>query len=367
VKARPEASACRAAAVGASRRASRVAAVATGLLVAVAGLDWAQNDATVQLHSFQDSRGVTVVSPTIDVNRDFTDRTALRLKFGVDAITAASDSCARCHPEGANNGRVVASGTLIRKYGDAKWSVGGEVSRENFYGATTMLTSYSRDLAGGNTSVAAGFALSVNRPQLHPSEETERQIATDVYGSITQTLTKKTIAQVGYELNRVSGFQTSPFLRTQVNGVWTLGHVPDLRTRHAVSARLRQALPADTFLQADYRYYFDSWAIDSHTISLGLSHRFSPQWLVGGTYRWYDQTAASFYQPAYVGAPEFYTGDFRLVPFDSNLYSGRVVMTPRARFLNLPSGTELSVEYERYLTSNGFESAIVTGGVHMPF
>ena len=53
-----------------------------------------------------------------------------------------------------------------------------------------------------------------------------------------------------------------------------LGHVPDARTRQTLTARLRQALPADTFLEADYRRYFDDWQLTSNTLSVGLSHHF---------------------------------------------------------------------------------------------
>ena len=60
---------------------------------------------SIFFHGFQDSRGVTVLSPTVDLSKDFTDRTNLKFKFGVDAISASSDSCARCHPDGANSGR----------------------------------------------------------------------------------------------------------------------------------------------------------------------------------------------------------------------------------------------------------------------
>jgi Protein of unknown function (DUF3570) len=357
--------------VAASRGARVGLALCAGALVAglagLADLLWAQNGADVQFHSFQDTRGVTVLSPTVDVNKDFTDRTALRVHFGVDAISAASDSCARCHPSGAKDSRVVFNGSVVRKYGDTKWSLGAEIGRENFYSATTFLTSISRDLNAANTTVAGGFAFSVNQPELHPSRETARQFDTDAYASLTQTLSKTTIAQLGYELNQVNGFQTSPFLRVLVNGDLTLGNVPDTRTRHTLTARLRQALPADTYLQLDYRRYLDSWQIDSNALSVGLTHHFSPQLLIGGTYRWYNQTGAWFYQPQYTGTPQFYTSDFRLVPFDSGLYSGRVVITPKARLWNLPEGSQLSVEYDRYIATSGFQSAIVTAGLHIPF
>src|SRR6476659_9663853 len=101
-KALPEGQGSRGAAV-AVNRATVLAAGATILLVLAVTYDHAQNEMNVQFHHFQDTRGVTVLSPTVDLTQDFTDRTTLRVNFGVDAISGASDSCARCHREGVNS------------------------------------------------------------------------------------------------------------------------------------------------------------------------------------------------------------------------------------------------------------------------
>jgi uncharacterized protein DUF3570 len=352
--------------VRASKRTLVVAAAVSAAIVVTAARDWAQNEANVQFHAFQDTRGVTVLTPTIDLTKDFTDRTGVRVKFGLDAITAASDGCARCHPEGARSARGAFSVSVLRKYGDTKVNVGGEFSRENFYTASTIMTSISRDLNAGNTTVAGGFSFSFNQPVLHPSQQTELQLVPDGYVAVTQTLTKSTIAQIGYEASHVGGYQTDPFLRTTVNGQLVLGQVPDSRTRQTVSARLRQALPADTYLEADYRRYHDSWAIDSNALTLGLSHHFTPGVIGGFSYRWYDQTGVYFYQPRYVGSPQFFTSDFRLIPFDSALYTGKLSITPAHGFLAMPEGSSLVFQYDRYRASTSFEAGIVTIGVRIP-
>jgi hypothetical protein len=349
-----------------SGRLARIVAAGGLLLFAAAGINWAQNQLDVSFHAFQDSRGVTVLSPDANFTRDFTDRTTLKMKFGVDAISAASDSCARCHPDGANNGRFVGGLSMVRKYGDSKVTVGGEFSRELFYTATTGLASVSRDLNQGNTTVAGGLSFSLNQPQLHPIEQTESQRSVDAFASVTQSWTRTTVTQFGYELNQVNGYQTSPFLRTRVNGVLTTGNSPDARTRHALSARLRQALPAETFLEADYRRYHDTWSVDSNAFSVGLSHHFGPTIVGGGSYRRYTQTGAYFYAPEYVGTPEFFTGDFRLFPFDSNMVTGRIEITPKNGMMNMPAGTALTLQYERYRATTGFEAGIFTGGVRIP-
>jgi hypothetical protein len=352
--------------------ASRSIAVAL-VCVGVAGLGWAdynwaqQNEVDVQFHAFQDTRGVTVLSPTVDLSKDFSDRTALRVNFGVDAISAASDSCARCHREGANSRRDAGGLSVTRKFDALKLTVGGAYSKENFYRSSTLLTSVSRDLANGSTTVASGFTFSLNQPMLHPTQQVENQYSTDAYASVTQVLSKTTIAQLGYELQRVGGFQGNPFLRADVNGIMVVGQVPDTRTRQTLTARLRQALPGSTFLEADYRRYFDDWQIHSNTLTVGLSRHFTPQLLAGIDYRRYDQTAAYFYEPQYSGpVPLFFTGDFRLAPFNSDTYTGRVVITPGRALMWFPEGTGLTLQYDRYRASNGFVAGIFSAGFRIP-
>ncbi len=341
------------------------AAIACSL---VCGQNWAQtNEVNVQFHAFQDTRGVTVLTPTADLTKDFTERSTLRVSFGVDAISAASDSCARCHRQGVSSRRQVGALSVTQKLDSLKWTIGGAYSQENFYRSTTLLTSASRDLANGNTTVAGGYTFSLNQPTLHPTEQIDNQYQHDAFASVTQTLSKLTIAQVGYEVGRILGYQDNPFLRTDVNGVMTLGQVPDARTRQTVTARVRQALPADSYLEADYRHYVDDWQLHSNAFSAGLSHHFAQQVLGSFNYRRYGQTGAYFYEPEYVGpVPRYFTADFRLQPFASALYTGKVIVTPKGSFLGLPGGTGLTLQYEQYRADNGFQAAIFSAGVRVP-
>lgn len=349
------------------RHAIAIAFTVAGVAL-VAARNWAQtNEANIQFHAFQDARGVTVLTPEGDLTQDFSDRTTLRVNYGVDAISAASDSCVRCHRDGVRSHRQVIGLSGTRKYGDMKVTVGGAYSQENFYRATTGLTSISKDLAKGNTTVAGGFSFSLNQPMLHPLPDRENQYASDGFVSITQTLSKTTIAEVGYELANISGYQDNPYLRANVNGTLVLGHVPDTRRRQTFSARVRQALPADTYLDADFRHYFDDWQITSNMLNVGVSHHFSPQWLLNVGYRRYSQTGAFFYQPEYLGAiPTYYTADFRLEPFNSNDYIGKVVVTPAGGMWWLPTGTSVMVQYERYRANNGFEAGVLSTGLRVP-
>ena len=166
-----------------------------------------------------------------------------------------------------------------------------------FYTATTGLASVSRNLNKSNTTVAGGFSYSFNQPQLHPSEH-HRIAALDrrVWFGDAVVDQKTGHAVRATRLNQVNGYQTNPFLRTSVNGVMTVGNSPDARTRHALTARLRQALPGQTFLDADYRYYHDTWAVDSSACRSACRTTSATAIVGGGSYRRYTQTAAYFYR-----------------------------------------------------------------------
>jgi len=266
-----------------------------------------------------------------------------------------------------HSARAVLGASLARRIGDnSTASVGAEFSQENFYRSTTILASGSRTLNKGNTTVAGGFSFSLNQPQLHPRDETRNQNAQNAFVSVTQTLTKTTVIQAGYELAHIGGYQNDPFLRVRVNDVLVLGNNPDRRMRHTFTLRLRQALPAATYLEADYRHYFDDWDLRSDAMSLGVSHQFSPRLLLKAGYRRYTQTGVSFYAPEYFGTPELFTSDFRLQPFASNLFTGRGVFTPRDGLLFLSKGASLTFQFERYSSDTDFLASIFTFGVRIP-
>ena len=99
---------------------------------------------------------------------------------------------------------------------------------------------------------------------------------------------------------------------------------------------------------------------------MGLSHHFNAQWLASGSYRRYNQTGAYFFQPQYSGVPTYYTADFRLEPFASNNFLGKLTFTSADTFWWLPAGTGLTLQYERYQADNGFTAGILSTGLRVP-
>ena len=321
----------------------------------------------VQFHGFQDVRGVTVLSPTVDLTQDYTERTNLRVNYGLDTISAASDSCVRCHRDGVNSHRQVFGLSATRKYNDLKLTIGGAYSKENFYRATTGLASVSRDLANGNTTVAGGFSFSLNQPMLHPLPEYENQYQSGGFVSVTQTLTKSTIAQAGYEISHITGYQNNPYLRADVNGMMVLGHVPDAAdaadaVRAAAPGAAGRHVPRSRLPAVHRRLGGEVEHLQRRAVALLPPGRLCSR----------SRTAATIRRAPSSGrrstrAPRSTT---RRTSGSSRSRRTRTREESRSRRRDRGGccrrARRFTVQYERYSADNGFDAAIVSTGLRVP-
>jgi hypothetical protein len=141
----------------------------------------------------------------------------------------------------------------------------------------------------------------------------------------TQVLGRGTLLQIAGEQRTSLGFHSSPYRWVGLGGPVTCTAettlcvpevVPGRRLRYAVAARARQSLARWASLGVGYRYYVDSWRLQSHTLDASL--RFVPRtWLLMDLeYRAYFQGAAWFYRSSYPVNPPtgFVTRDRELSP-----------------------------------------------------
>ncbi|KIG19403.1 hypothetical protein DB30_02684 [Enhygromyxa salina] len=141
----------------------------------------------------------------------------------------------------------------------------------------------------------------------------------------TQVLGRGTLIQIAAEQRASVGYHASPYRWVGLGGPVTCAGqaplcvpevVPGRRIRYAVAARARQSLARWVSLGVDYRYYIDTWRLQSHTLTGNL--RFVPRAgvLLDLDYRAYLQGKAWFYQSSYSADPPtgFVTRDRELSP-----------------------------------------------------
>lgn len=116
-------------------------------------------------------------------------------------------------------------------------------------------------------------------------------------------------------------------------------------------------------LHSGYRFYRDDWKIQSHTLELEINAELTQQLSALVKFRWYDQSAASFYrggsnQQARFNYYEYASSDERLGAFDAQTYGVGLSY-------KLSTDLLLDLQLEHYEQSNGFSALSSMGGLRL--
>ncbi|WP_372775190.1 DUF3570 domain-containing protein [Mangrovibacterium sp.] len=95
--------------------------------------------------------------------------------------------------------------------------------------------------------------------------------------------------------------------------------LPNSRLKIPIGIRLNQYVTEKVVLRTYYRYYFDDWGIQSHTIDAELAIKIGRKFTIYPNYRFYTQTEADYFAPyeTHLSTDEYYTSDFDLSKYDT--------------------------------------------------
>ncbi|MBJ74621.1 MAG: hypothetical protein CMN31_25370, partial [Sandaracinus sp.] len=216
---------------------------------------------------------------------------------------------------------------------------------------------YARELAQDNATLRAGVDLFVDAfdpltPQGLDLGFTKRSALHAFVGG-SQILSPTTVASLGYDLTYQWGRleQVWNSLPTDRRVVRPGEIFPGTRLRHALSAELRQHVPATrSTLHAGYRYYRDDFGLDAHTLELELYQWLGRRLYVRGGYRLHDQSAVDFFTtwvpPRVHEDADPRTADSDLAAFRAHEWSLRLVLFTS---LDGERGREsISIGFSRY-------------------
>jgi hypothetical protein len=189
----------------------------------------------------------------------------------------------------------------------------------------------SRELFDKNTSVSAraGFTANVVGKTGDPLYQAPLQdFSTDV--GVTQVLSPESIAQLSITVARQQGQIASPYRKVAVaGGRFVLPEAdPPVRDRLAAALGAKHAFGDLGVAHADYRLYWDTFGILSHT----LDARWTFEWdrlALRLRYRLYTQNGASFYKSRYDAVQLYLSGDREMSPFVSHLFGAKLEWAPR--------------------------------------
>ncbi len=320
---------------------------------------------------YDDNNDVNVITNTTTISKGFGEHVRLNLSYLFDGITGASRNDDRGLLD-TLDGTTAASETKehrhevkggltfmfdwLRLFNREKetedpmfLSITGINSRESDYTSRTISGSVSQDLFQRNTTIGASYTKSFDNYNPSPrfdsaiitipgytffgdEEEDRGRRQTDRLAlSVTQGITLTTIASVivGYNYDR--GYLARPYYVYLPKDTTIFYHenLPSERTSLTLTGRLNQYIPTKngTAVHLDYRLYYDSWDLMSHTISLKIYYRAFERFIVSPSYRFYTQNSAFFYKDVYTqnDLPCYLTTDFKYRECITNTFGLKLI------------------------------------------
>ncbi|MDE2367794.1 MAG: DUF3570 domain-containing protein [Burkholderiales bacterium] len=305
------------------------------------------DQAELMFHSY-DGGGVRASGPALLVRKSLADRVSLSAQYYVDAVSNASiDVVTTASPfrETRHEWQLGATG-VVR---DATLTLTGSHSAEPDYLADAINADIAHEVFGGMTTVSLGFYRGHDEVG---KKGTPGWIDTATHWKyrvgVTQILSPRWLVSLNAEAVADSGYLGSPYRVARIFGA----AVPerDPRTRSSRALTLRTTLDTGDWLprsslRAEYRTYWDNWAIRAGTAEIGAAKYLGANFLVDARLRVYSQRKALFYSDNAGAETQYLSRNRQLGTFDSTTVGAGVAYSwPRA-----PAGwdVKLNAAYQR--------------------
>jgi hypothetical protein len=272
-------------------------------------------------HSY-DGGGVTVSGPALLVRKSVGDSVSLFGRYYVDTISSASiDVVTTASPY--TDRREEYQVGIDYLHGSTLMGMSFSNSKETDYLADTLNLNVSQDLFEGLTTVSMGYSQGYDTIQ--PINSTEQHdINRYKYRlGLTQVLTPTVQLGVSYEGIAEEGYLNNPYRYARVLGAFVPEVYPGTHDSQALAVRIIKGFSSGTravgeSARGEYRYYRDNWGITSNTLALGYQRYFGTSLLGEVHYRFYQQSAASFYSDNFTSEMTYMARDKELSTFKDN-------------------------------------------------
>jgi hypothetical protein len=295
-----------------------------GLLLIAAGASATvlpEDRSDLMYHSY-DGGGVSVTGPALLVRKSVGDSVSLSGRYYVDTISSASiDVITTASPYTDKREEFQVGVDYL--HGNTLMGLSLSSSKESDYLADTLNLNVSQDLFEGLTTVTMGYSQGydtiqpINSTDVHDINRYRYRLG------LSQVLTPTLLLNVGYEGIAEEGYLNNPYRYARVLGAFVPEIYPGTHDSQALAVRFMKGFSSDTrsvgeSARADYRYYRDNWGISSNTLLLAYQRYFANRWLGEVHYRFYQQSAASFYSDNFSTEMTYMARDKELSAFQSN-------------------------------------------------
>jgi hypothetical protein len=283
----------------------------------------------------------------------------------VDAITTAS----RPISGNANLDYTKTRNEFVGELRHRRTLLGYYISSEVDYLGQQISLRHNRDF--DNQLLNLSFGASYGWDSIEPLADDDTQAIPDSKNTLhfnavaTRILSPKMLVRVGFEYNVVGGLQHNPYRNVYAGGTNVAERHPARRHRRDAFVRLNRYLGNRSSAKLGYRFYNDDWGINSHELGTELSQYVTRGLFASYRYRYYTQTAASFFSNDYLttgGVSGFLTGDFRMAPLSSHLFGFALDVDLNGVAFNnsVLRRMAVRVDYERYFNNLNYSANIFT-------
>lgn len=251
-------------------------------------------------HRFEGG-GVSIDGPSILVRKKVGKSLSFVGNYYVDMISSASiDVVTTASPYDEERTQWSLGMDYLR--GNTTLSIGATTSDESDFEARTYSFGITQDMFGDMTTLSLNYAIGDDTVGLSDDPSFKRKIDRQTYAlGITQILTRNLITSLKVETITDEGFLNNPYRSVRyLDPGSAIGFsfepelYPNTRTTTAVGLRARYYLPYRAAIQAEYRFFTDTWGIDANTVAISYVHPWR-DWTFEVKYRWHKQTSADFF------------------------------------------------------------------------
>ncbi len=309
-----------------NRNRNRLLTVAVLLCMCQAGVAGVlPDDRTDFLYHQFAGGGIEIDGPSILVRKSIGKSISVAANYYVDMISSASiDVITTASPYTEERTQYSLSIDYLR--GNTTMSAGFTSSVESDFDASSYNLSVAQDMFGDMTTLTLSYAFGDDTVRRSDDPTFFRDNTRQNFGvGVTQILTRNLISTVNVEVITDEGFLNNPYRSVRyVDEVSAVGYsyeaelYPHTRTSTAVGIRAKYYLPYRAAVEAQYRFFTDTWDIDGHTASIAYTHPWQ-DFIFTGKYRWHDQTGAHFFRDIFARseATNFRGRDKELSPLTS--------------------------------------------------
>ncbi len=317
------------------------------------------DDRADMMYHYYDGGGTKVTGPALLVRKDFAEQVSMYASAYTDTISGASiDVVTTASPyKEKRDERGLGIDYLHR---NTLMGLSYTNSSERDYTANTVSASVAHEVFDGLTTLSLGYVVGhdqVGKTGTAFQEDVNRY---QYKLGVAQVFTKSFLMNLEYEGVLEEGYLNSPYRAARLQGLLVPERYPGTRDSHAVALRAVKGFESSTepgqlvsSLHLGYRYFSDTWTIKAHTAEVSYERRLNTRWLIEPRYRYYRQTAASFYADNFMTEMTYMARDKELSAFNSHSLGAKAAYSLFEQRLGLDRATlNFSYDYAKFSYDN---------------